>query len=203
MDRTFNIIIAGVGGQGILTASEILAKVAMEVGLDAKKSEVHGMSQRGGSVVSHVRFGKKVYSPLVEKGACDIILSFEKSEALRWVHYLKEEGGKVVINDLEIIPTTVSLKLDTYPTNIEDQIRDKAKAEVILVPATDLARQAGDTRTANTVLLGVISNFLPFEDKVWEKVISDNVKKETIEVNLKAFYLGKNFYKNKRSPLYG
>ncbi len=195
MDRVFNIIIAGVGGQGILTASEILAKVAMEVGLDAKKSEVHGMSQRGGSVVSHVRFGVKVYSPLVEKGACDIILSFEKSEALRWVHYLKKEGGKVVINDLEIIPTTVSLKLDTYPTNIEDQIRDKTKAEVILVPATDLARQAGDARTANTVLLGVISNFLPFEDKVWEKVISDNVKKETIEVNLKAFYLGKNFYK--------
>jgi indolepyruvate ferredoxin oxidoreductase beta subunit len=195
MDRIFNIIIAGVGGQGILTASEILAKVAMEAGLDAKKSEVHGMSQRGGSVVSHVRFGEKVYSPLVEKGACDIILSFEKSEALRWVHYLKKEGGKVVINDLEIIPTTVSLKLDTYPTNIEEQIRDKAKAEVILVPATDLARQAGDARTANTVLLGVISNFLPFEDKVWEKVISDNVKKETIEVNLKAFYLGKNYYK--------
>jgi indolepyruvate ferredoxin oxidoreductase beta subunit len=195
MDRIFNIIIAGVGGQGILTASEILAKVAMEAGLDAKKSEVHGMSQRGGSVVSHVRFGEKVYSPLVEKGACDIILSFEKSEALRWVHYLKKEGGKVVINDLEIIPTTVSLKLDSYPTNIEEQIRDKAKAEVILVPATDLARQAGDARTANTVLLGVISNFLPFEDKVWEKVISDNVKKETIEVNLKAFYLGKNYYK--------
>ena len=195
MDRTFNIIIAGVGGQGILTASEILAKVAMEAGLDAKKSEVHGMSQRGGSVVSHVRFGEKVYSPLVEKGACDIILSFEKSEALRWVHYLKKEGGKVIINDLEIIPTTVSLKLDSYPTNIEEQIRDKAKAEVILVPATDLARQAGDARTANTVLLGVISNFLPFEDKVWEKVISDNVKKETIEVNLKAFYLGKNYYK--------
>jgi len=195
MDRIFNIIISGVGGQGILTASEILAKVAMEAGLDAKKSEVHGMSQRGGSVVSHVRFGEKVYSPLVEKGACDIILSFEKSEALRWVHYLKKEGGKVVINDLEIIPTTVSLKLDSYPTNIEEQIRDKAKAEVILVPATDLARQAGDARAANTVLLGVISNFLPFEDKVWEKVISDNVKKETIEVNLKAFYLGKNFYK--------
>jgi indolepyruvate ferredoxin oxidoreductase beta subunit len=195
MDRIFNIIIAGVGGQGILTASEILAKVAMEAGLDAKKSEVHGMSQRGGSVVSHVRFGEKVYSPLVEKGACDIILSFEKSEALRWVHYLKKEGGKVIINDLEIIPTTVSLKLDTYPTNIEEQIRDKAKAEVILVPATDLARQAGDARTANTVLLGVISNFLPFEDKVWEKVISDNVKKETIENNLKAFYLGKNYYK--------
>jgi indolepyruvate ferredoxin oxidoreductase beta subunit len=195
MDRTFNIIIAGVGGQGILTASEILAKVAMEAGLDAKKSEVHGMSQRGGSVVSHVRFGEKVYSPLVEKGACDIILSFEKSEALRWVHYLKKEGGKVIINDLEIIPTTVSLKLDTYPTNVEEQIRNKAKAEVILVPATDLARQAGDARTANTVLLGVISNFLPFEDKVWEKVISDNVKKETIEVNLKAFYLGKNYYK--------
>lgn len=195
MDRIFNIIIAGVGGQGILTASEILSKVAMEAGLDAKKSEVHGMSQRGGSVVSHVRFGEKVYSPLVEKGACDIILSFEKSEALRWVHYLKKEGGKVVINDLEIIPTTVSLKLDSYPTNIEEQIRDKAKAEVILVPATDLARQAGDARAANTVLLGVISNFLPFEDKVWEKVISDNVKKETIEVNLKAFYLGKNYYK--------
>ncbi|MDI6851791.1 MAG: indolepyruvate oxidoreductase subunit beta [bacterium] len=195
MEEVFNVIIAGVGGQGILTASELLAKVAMEAGLDAKKSEVHGMSQRGGSVVSHVRLGKKVYSPLIEKGKCDVILSFEKAEGLRWVHYLKKEGGKVVLNDLEIVPTTVSLKLDTYPSNVEEQIRERTKTEIIVIPATQLAKQAGDVRTANTVLLGAISNFLPFDNRIWEKVISENVKKETVEVNLKAFYLGKNYYK--------
>ncbi len=194
-DKVFNVIIAGVGGQGILTASELLSKVAMEAGLDAKKSEVHGMSQRGGSVVSHVRFGKKVYSPLVEKGSCEILLSFEKAEALRWVHYLKMNGAKVVINDLEIVPTTVSLKLDTYPQNVEDIIKEKAGAEVIIVPATELAKQAGDARTANTVLLGCISKYLPFDVQLWEKVISESVKKDTVEVNLKAFHLGRDFVK--------
>lgn len=190
MNGVLNVIIAGVGGQGILTASELLAKVAMEAGLDAKKSEVHGMSQRGGSVVSHVRLGPKVYSPLIEKGACDVILSFEKAEALRWIHYLKP-NARVIINDLEIIPTTVSLKLDSYPKDVEKIIREKANAEVYLVPATELAKQAGDARTANTVLLGALSRFLPFEVALWEKVISENVKKDTVEVNLRAFHLGR------------
>lgn len=194
MDNVLNVIISGVGGQGILTASELLAKVAMEAGLDAKKSEVHGMSQRGGSVVSHVRLGPKVYSPLVEKGSCDVILSFEKSEALRWIHYLKPKA-KVIINDLEIIPVTVSLKLDIYPKDVEKIIKERAGADVFLVPATELAKEAGDARTANTVLLGALSLFLPFEVNIWEKVISENVKKDTIEVNLKAFHLGRNYLK--------
>ncbi len=194
MSSVLNVIISGVGGQGILTASELLAKVAMEAGLDAKKSEVHGMSQRGGSVVSHVRLGPKVYSPLVEKGSCDVILSFEKAETLRWIHYLKP-GAKVIINDLEIIPVTVSLKLDSYPKDVEKIIRERAGADVFLVPATELAKEAGDARTANTVLLGSLSLLLPFEMRIWEKVISENVKKDTIEVNLKAFHLGRNYLK--------
>lgn len=197
MEKVLNVIIAGVGGQGIITASELLAKVAMEAGLDAKKSEVHGMSQRGGSVVSHVRLGPKVYSPLVEKGTCDVILSFEKSEALRWIHYLRP-GGQVIINDLEIIPVPVSLGLDVYPKDVERIIREKAGCEPILVPATELAKEAGDARTANTVLLGVLSRFLPFEVSLWEKVISENVKRETVEVNLKAFNLGRNYSNGKK-----
>jgi len=193
MDKVFNVIISGVGGQGILTASELLSKVAMASGLDTKKSEVHGMSQRGGSVVSHVRFGRKVYSPLVEMGTCDLILSFEKSEALRWIHYLKVEGAKVIINDLELIPTTVSIGLDTYPRDIVKSIEEKVRAEVLLIPATDIANRTGDARTANTVLLGAMSNYLPFEPIVWEKVITESFKKHTIEANLMAFRFGREF----------
>lgn len=195
MERVLNVIISGVGGQGILTASELLSKVAMESGLDAKKSEVHGMSQRGGSVVSHVRLGPKVYSPLVEKGSCDLILSFEKSEALRWIHYLKKDGARVIINDLEIVPITVSMKLDVYPQDIESIIREKVNADVIIVPATDLAKKAGDPRTANTVLLGALSNYLPFSEDSWQKVISESVKKETVDANLRAFKLGRDYKK--------
>ena len=188
--ETRNIIISGVGGQGIITASEILSEVALFNGFDVKKSEVHGMSQRGGSVVSHVRFGEKVYSPLIEKGTCDVILAFEKAEALRWVHYLKPGKGIVIVNDLEIIPNMVSLGLDTYPENIEDTLKRDA-SKVFIMDGIEIAKNAGDPRTANTALLGALSNYLPFSEESWIEVIKRRVKPETIEANLKAFRMGR------------
>jgi len=188
--ETRNIIISGVGGQGIITASEILSEVALFNGFDVKKSEVHGMSQRGGSVVSHVRFGEKVYSPLIEKGTCDVILAFEKAEALRWVHYLKPGGGIVIVNDLEIIPNMVSLGLDTYPENIEDTLK-RVASKVFVMDGIEIAKEAGDPRTANTALLGALSNYLPFSEESWIEVIKRRVKPNTIEANLKAFKMGR------------
>jgi len=188
--ETRNIIISGVGGQGIITASEILSEVALFNGFDVKKSEVHGMSQRGGSVVSHVRFGEKVYSPLIEKGTCDVILAFEKAEALRWVHYLKPGKGIVIVNDLEIIPNMVSLGLDTYPENIEDTLK-RVASKVFVMDGIEIAKEAGDPRTANTALLGALSNYLPFSEEGWIEVIKRRVKPNTIEANLKAFKMGR------------
>ncbi len=188
--ETRNIIISGVGGQGIITASEILSEVALFNGFDVKKSEVHGMSQRGGSVVSHVRFGEKVYSPLIEKGTCDVILAFEKAEALRWVHYLKPGKGIVIVNDLEIIPNMVSLGLDTYPENIEDTLK-RVASKVFVMDGIEIAKEAGDPRTANTALLGALSNYLPFSEESWIEVIKRRVKPNTIEANLKAFKMGR------------
>ena len=188
--ETRNIIISGVGGQGIITASEILSEVALFNGFDVKKSELHGMSQRGGSVVSHVRFGEKVYSPLIEKGTCDVILAFEKAEALRWVHYLKPGKGIVIVNDLEIIPNMVSLGLDTYPENIEDTLK-RVASKVFVMDGIEIAKEAGDPRTANTALLGALSNYLPFSEESWIEVIKRRVKPNTIEANLKAFKMGR------------
>ena len=194
MANTKNIIISGVGGQGILTASEILALCAMEEGLDVKKSEVHGMSQRGGSVVSFVKFGEKVYSPLIEKGSGDVILAFEKAEALRWRGYLKKTGGVVIMNTLEIYPNTVSLGLDTYPENIREEF-EKYNVKTIEVDAVKLSKEAGDPRTQNTVLLGVLSNFIDFSVDTWIKVIKRRVPPKTTQANLKAFELGREVIK--------
>ena len=187
-----NLIICGVGGQGILLASELVALVAMEEGYDVKKSEVHGMAQRGGSVVSHVRIGDKVFSPLIEEGTADVILAFEKAEALRWVHYLNPKEGVLIVNDLEIVPPFVSIGLDEYPKDIEKTLKSIAK-EAYFVDGIGLARQAGNERTANVALLGVLSNYMPFNEETWIEVIKRRVPPKTIEANLKAFSLGRNW----------
>jgi indolepyruvate ferredoxin oxidoreductase beta subunit len=188
--KEFNIIICGVGGQGILLASEILALTAMESGFDVKKSEVHGMSQRGGSVISHIRIGEKVYSPLIEKGRCDFLISFEKAETLRWVHYLKKDNPVIIVNDFKIIPPFVSLGLDQYPQNIEENLKNITK-NVYFVPAIEIAQKIGESRSANILMLGLLSRFLPFEEKTWEKVIKENVPAYTLDVNLKTFKEGR------------
>ncbi|MEN3043985.1 MAG: indolepyruvate oxidoreductase subunit beta [Candidatus Hydrothermales bacterium] len=192
--KELNIIISGVGGQGIILSSEILALSAMESGFDVKKSEVHGMAQRGGSVVSHVRIAKKVYSPLIEIGKGDILLSFEKAETLRWVHYLKKNSPVIIVNDLELIPPIVSLGLEEYPRDIEKTL-GKITEKLYFIPAVKLAEKIGNIRSFNILLLGVLSNFLPFEEKIWEKIIRENSPAEFSEININAFKEGKNFLK--------
>jgi len=184
-----NILLAGVGGQGIILASNILSELAMNAGYDVKKSEVHGMSQRGGSVSSHVRFGEKVYSPLIEAGTADFILAFEKLEALRQISYLRQ-GGRVVVNDQQIEPLPVSAGLDEYPQNIIEMLKIYTD-KIDLVDALGIARRLKNIRVVNIVMLGALSRHIDIDRLIWEKTIKQRVPKGTEEVNLKAFYLGR------------
>jgi len=188
-DGTTSILLAGVGGQGIIRASDILSEVMIEVGYDIKKSEVHGMAQRGGCVSSHVRYGKKVYSPLAKKGDVDILLSFEKVETVRYLDYLKLQG-KVIVNDVEIYPPSVNLGETLYPKNIVDEIRLHIK-DVKEVNSSALAFQAGNPRAANTALLGVLSIYLDIEVELWERVLRRSFPLKAIEANIAAFELGR------------
>jgi indolepyruvate ferredoxin oxidoreductase, beta subunit len=188
-----NILICGVGGQGILLAGEILSAVALESGFDVKKSEVHGMAQRGGSVVSHVRFGEKIYSPLISEGEADFIFSFEKMETLRYLPMLKKDGI-IIINDQKISPTSISIKSDKYPENITDTCRKYAR-EVILIDAMQIASKLGNSKTVNVIMLGALSGFLNLQDELWIKCIKTAVKPKFLELNLKAFQEGRNTVK--------
>ena len=181
------VVIAGVGGQGIITASNLLSEVALEAGLDVKKSEIHGMSQRGGDVISTVRFGKKVYSPIVGYGEADVILSFEKLEALRNLPFLKKEGT-IIVNDYRIDPLPVASGLEKYPENIIEYLQERVKT--IVVNARELAEKAGNIRTMNVVLLGVLANSLEIPLEIWEKIIETRVPPKYVEVNKIAFKLG-------------
>ncbi|MBP8985305.1 MAG: indolepyruvate oxidoreductase subunit beta [Syntrophobacterales bacterium] len=189
-NTTKSILLAGVGGQGILRASDIISLALMAAGYDVKKSEVHGMAQRGGSVTSHVRYGKKVYSPLAARGSVDIMLSFEKLETLRYIDYLKKNAS-VLINDEAIFPPAVNMGTAVYPENIPE-IVGKAFKKVKVVQAVVLAEQAGEARTANTVMIGAISNFLDVLLEVWEEVIGKSFPERLVEVNIEAFKLGRN-----------
>ena len=188
MSKVTNIILTGVGGQGILTASEIISEAAVQAGYDVKKSEVHGMSQRGGSVNSHVRFGEKVYSTLVTKGDCDLLLGFEKLEALRMASFVKE-GGNIVVNNQRINPTTVISGSAAYPENIEEALKERFKL-VTFIDALRIAQQAGNPRTANTAMLGAASKLLDIPADIWEKAIIQRVPERYIEANLRAFQMG-------------
>jgi indolepyruvate ferredoxin oxidoreductase beta subunit len=191
-NRVKSLLLAGVGGQGILLASDIICKVMMEKGYDVKKSEVHGMAQRGGCVTSHVRYGKKVYSPLARKGDVDIIVSFEKLEALRYLDYLKA-GGLVIVNDEEIYPPSVNLGEADYPKGIYESLRSQFGPDhVKVVTGPEMAAKAGNRRAVNTVMLGAISRFIPeiaVED--WKKVLAKMLPEKIVEANLKAFDLGR------------
>ncbi|NPU83049.1 MAG: indolepyruvate oxidoreductase subunit beta [Syntrophaceae bacterium] len=184
-----SILMAGVGGQGVLRASDILCQVMMDSGLDVKKSEVHGMAQRGGCVTSHVRYGQKVHSPLAKKGDVEILLAFEKLETLRYLDYLKP-GGIVIINDEEMNPPSVNLGAAAYPETVVPIVKERFPS-VIVVNAPELADRAGNRRAVNTVLLGVLSKYLKIEEKQWEKGIHDSFPLKTVEANIKAFHLGR------------
>lgn len=189
MNKIKNIIICGTGGQGILMASEVLCSAAWRSGFDVKKSEVHGMAQRGGSVSSHVRFGNKVNSVLVEKGAADVVLALEKMEALRWASYLSPEG-KLITCDLVIEPMTVNTGSAVYP-DVEKIIDDMAIPN-LMIPVMDIAKELGNLRVVNIILLGAASKHLPeILEKNWFEAIEERVPPKALEVNLKAFRKGR------------
>jgi indolepyruvate ferredoxin oxidoreductase beta subunit len=188
-DSITNILLVGVGGQGILLASEILAEAFMIAGFDVKKSEIHGMSQRGGSVVSHVRFGKKVYSPVVPEGEGDILFGFELLETCRYLHLLRP-GARVVANDFRIQPPSVLLGQVRYPDNLQEKIATRFP-DFQLVDGLKIATETGNPRVANTVLLGAVSKNLNIDETIWQKALEKMVPAKALAVNLKAFASGR------------
>ncbi len=186
--ETKNILIVGVGGQGTLLASKLMGKYFTEEGYDVKVSEVHGMSQRGGSVVTYVRFGSKVFSSVIEKGEADIILSFEQLESARWLPYLKK-GGVLITGTQKIDPMPVIMGKAEYPENIIEKLC-KNDIKVIPVDALDLALKAGSAKCANVVLLGAAVRFLGIDRESFSKIIETSVPPKTVEMNLRAFDYG-------------
>ncbi len=188
MSEVKNILLVGVGGQGTILASKILTSGLMEAGYDVKMSEIHGMSQRGGSVSTQVRYGDEVLSPIVGLGSADVIVAFEKMEALRWLPYLKQ-GGHMVVNDFEINPSPVNQGLAEYPEGIIEDL--KSKANVISMKAGDLAAELGNPKAMNVVLLGALIKAMGGLDDVdWMKHVEANVKPKFVELNKKAFNVG-------------
>ncbi|NLO20418.1 MAG: indolepyruvate oxidoreductase subunit beta [Syntrophomonadaceae bacterium] len=189
-----DILIVGVGGQGTLLTSRILADVAVQMDYDVKVSEIHGMAQRGGSVVTQVRFGKKVYSPIIKKGDADILLAFEKLEAARWLDYLKPDG-MVIINDERVDPLPVMSGKVKYPLDIVDKIRDKVP-NTRLINASEIASQCGNSRAANVVLVGVLAAVAGLPAEEMESAIQRLVPAKAIETNLQAFKEGMSIIPN-------
>jgi indolepyruvate ferredoxin oxidoreductase beta subunit len=184
-----NILLAGVGGQGILLASEILAETFMLAGFDVKKSEIHGMSQRGGSVVSHVRFGKEVFSPVVPEGEGDILFGFELLETYRYLDLLRP-GAKVIANDYRIQPPSVLLGQERYPDDLPERIKSRF-SDFTLIDGLKIASAIGNPRVANTALLGVVSKHLDIDVSFWEKAVAKMVPAKALEINLLAFKAGR------------
>lgn len=184
---TKNIMIVGVGGQGTLLASRILGNAVIALGKDVKVSEVHGMSQRGGSVVTYVKFGDKVYSPIIDKGEADIVLAFELLEAYRALPFVKE-GGKIILNSQKINPMPVITGAAQYPADIEKKIAEKV--DLAAVPALELAEKAGNARAVNVVLIGVMAKNTDIPYEHWVETIKKTVPAKFLDVNLAAFDLG-------------
>ena len=186
-----NILIVGVGGQGTLLASVLLGNLALSKGYDVKLSEVHGMAQRGGSVVTHVKISEEVVSsPLIEEGDADVIIAFEELEAYRWLPYLKK-GGTIYVNTQQILPMPVIMGQAKYPENIMEILEEKA-GRVTAFDALAIAEECGSVKAVNVVLLGSASKDMPFDEQSWLKVIEENVKPKFIDLNKKAFEMGRN-----------
>jgi len=191
-NNTKNILIVGVGGQGTLLTSRIIAQVAVQMDYDVKVSEVHGMAQRGGSVVSQVRYGDKVYSPIIAKGEADIILAFEKLEAARWLDYLKPEGS-IIINNDRVDPLPVMSGKVKYPENIAERISGLIDKSII-IDATGIAIECGNVKAANVVLVGVLASAIGLPEEEVKKAIEQLVPAKALEINLKAFAEGMNLF---------
>ena len=187
--ETKNVMIVGVGGQGSLLASKLLGKLLLTKGYDIKVSEVHGMSQRGGSVVTYVRFGDKVYSPIIDKGEADFIVSFEMLEAARYTEFLKP-NGKIIANTQQINPMPVITGAAEDPAKLEEKIKS-AGVDLVAVDALSLAEQAGSSKAVNIVLMGILSKYFDFTEDEWNKAIESSVPPKFLELNKKSFALGR------------
>jgi indolepyruvate ferredoxin oxidoreductase beta subunit len=189
--KVTNIFLSGVGGQGTILASNILGEVFLKAGYDVKKSEVHGMAQRGGDVTTHFRFGKKVYSPLIKYGDVDFLISFELLEAARYINWVKPEG-KIIINKQEILPPAVSLGQMAYPKDIEKTFKKYFKDNVWVVNGQEIARKLGNIQAANVALVGAFSNFFPeIKEEQWTDAIKEVLAAKLHELNIRAFHEGR------------
>jgi indolepyruvate ferredoxin oxidoreductase beta subunit len=184
-----NVLFAGVGGQGIILASKILAKCAFVSGYMVKESELHGMAQRGGSVTSHVRFGEEVYSPLIHRGKADFLVAMEELEGLRYAYYLKP-NGRVILNQRRIMPSSIKPDSVPYPEDVKSQL-EAMGFHVDEVNALEIAKNLGNPKGENIILIGILSRYLPFPLSQWEMVIKESVPVKTIEINLTAFEKGR------------
>lgn len=189
--KVTNVFLSGVGGQGTILASNIIADVVLKAGYDVKKAEVHGMAQRGGDVTTHLRFGRKVYAPLITYGEVDFLMSFELLEALRYINWVKPEG-KIIINNQAILPPSVSLGQMAYPKDVEKTFKKYFKDNVWIVDGQEVARKLGNMQAANVVLVGAFSNFFPeFKEVQWLDAIKALLAPKLHELNIKAFHEGK------------
>ena len=185
--KNMNVMIVGVGGQGTLLTSRIIGHVALNSGLDVKISEVHGMAQRGGSVVTFVRFGEKVYEPVVEEGTADVIIAFERLEAKRYAKFLKKDGV-LIVNDYRIDPMSVVVGAKKYPSNIIEELKEKYN--VISLDAGKIASELGNGKVVNSIMLGVASKYIGFTKELWLETLVAKVPSKTIEINKQAFLRG-------------
>lgn len=186
--ETKNIMIVGVGGQGTLLTSRVLGGALEKEGYDIKLSEVHGMAQRGGSVVTFVRYGERVYEPIVEEGRADILIAFERLEALRYAHFLKKDGV-LIVNDQRIDPMPVTIGKEEYPEGIIDKLKDKG-LDMVVVDAMDEALDLGNPRVFNVIILGVMARHMDIDEDIWKEVIRSTVPEKTIDINIRAFERG-------------
>jgi len=189
--KKLDVLVTGVGGQGVVLASDIIGETALAAGFDVKKTDTLGMAQRGGSVVSHIRLAEKVYSPLIREGEVDVLLSFEKLEAARWSHYLRLDAV-AIINDYEQPPLSVSLGQDEYPTDTGVAAALKRRTErIFFVAGNKKARELGNVRTLNIFMLGCFSVFAPLDVRVWKESISRRMPPNILDINLAAFEMGR------------
>jgi indolepyruvate ferredoxin oxidoreductase beta subunit len=195
MSTTTNLIFAGVGGQGVLLIAEMTSQAAARCGFDVKQTEVHGVSQRGGSVESHVRFGAEVFSPLVVAGTADVVVGLEKLEGLRYAGFVRQQNGKapgvVLVNDHEIIPGSVANAAEKYPHQAVEFLKEK-NLKVIALPASTCAKELGDGRIANVIMLGAMSKLVTnIPEEVWKQILNEKVPKKFLDLNVKAFEKGR------------
>lgn len=189
--QALNFVLVGVGGQGTILASDVLAELGLKLGYDVKKAEVHGMSQRGGSVVSHLRWGPQVFAPVIARGEADFLVAFEKLEAARFVEMLRP-GGTALVNDYSIMPATVNAGSAVYPGDDALQaVLDAAGAKAVWIKGMEIAEGLGNSKTANVVLLGALSKLLGLEPEAWDEVLEGRVPAKYLELNRKAFQAGR------------